>query len=680
MHDPCFEATVAEIRGFDLGDDADLLARLDARLAEGLTVDELLLRGVLLFRAGRADDAVACLEQAIDQGAGRSLTLYLKSCIMREAGRMGEALESLAEAQEAAADGLVPPADLTHAAGLLDWCVGNHADALAAVEKAIALDDAAAFRWLHRGQLLVELGRQDEAERAFDRALLEEQDLDLAMLERAALEARRGRPDAAADWLTKASRLEPGHRRRAAEDPRFAPVRTHAAFVELLPRARPPEQLACLDELAPWMSALRRDPELAALGLVWLGEAESERILRELLAEHERGPLGTMHTEATLRRSRELLATRRAVARGPGSRTRDRVEEPSLVFIDALRPQDGLWLALSASYPPFLWLRVEPRPGGVRRALAEQLSRPRLGRVDMTGRARGFLGQRARFFVPSPYTGGLEPADVVELDRHLSINPFVESASWGSAHDDDPWPDEIPAQPGLTLKLAERQVQVAQQARGHVWSVTRRTRHSRSYLTIEVHHRDIFVAEVRYRPSPHVGVIEAMNAHFGCDYPTDLPVDAVAALLGFQFDGAPDLEAQLGRTTDPEQQAALLYVLSALRHDDLGAWPLWRRHLEHASATVRSTIGDIAVAYNYEALLEEMSLREPEAELRAEIEALLDEGIAVAADDPWDDLGADDMLELDDADVLDEGEDTEELEEGDLVVDDEPERRGGLQR
>jgi hypothetical protein len=221
---------------------------------------------------------------------------------------------------------------------------------------------------------------------------------------------------------------------------------------------------------------------------------------------------------------------------------------------------------------------------------------------------------------------------------------------------------------------------VAQQARGHVWSETRRTRHSRSYLTIEVHHRDVFVAEVRYRPSPHVAVIEAMNAHFGCDYPTDMPVDAVAALLGFQFDGAADLEAELSRATDPEQLSALLYVLSALRHDDLGALPLWRRYLEHPSLDVRSTIGDIAVAYNYEVVLEEMSLREPDPELRAEIEALLDEGLPVPADDPWDDVGSDDTVELDDVELLDEEETTEPLDVRDVEVEAEPGRREGARR
>jgi hypothetical protein len=298
----------------------------------------------------------------------------------------------------------------------------------------------------------------------------------------------------------------------------------------------------------------------------------------------------------------------------------------------------------------------------------------------MPARARGFIGGRGSFFVPSPYGGGLEPATMLELDRHLSMNPFVESAAWGSAYDDDPWPDEIPAQPGLTLRLAERQAQVAQQARGHVWSLTWRTRHSRSYLTIEVHHRDLFVAEVRYRPSPHVGVIEAMNAHFGCDYPTDLPVDAVAALLGFRFDGAADVEAELPRARDPEQLAGLLYVLSALWHDDPGALSIWHRHLEHRAVEVRRAVGDIAIAYNYEVLLEEMSVREPDAALRAEIEAVLDEGIPVAVEDPWADVGQNDTLELEDADVLEDSDDPDVLDERDVMAEGERGARGGTRR
>jgi tetratricopeptide (TPR) repeat protein len=674
MNDPQFEAIVAEIRGFDLGDDAELLARLDARMPE-LSGEQWLLRGVLLHRAGRGADAVQCLERAVAQGHARSQALYLQSCMFRETGEaasMGEALDALKRARQAAAeDGLLSTADLAHARGLLFWRAGNSDAALRWIDQAIKADEHSAARWLHRGQLLAELGRSDDAAEAFDRALTEEQDLDPAMYERAALEADRLDVEATAQWLTKATRLNPSLRSRAADDPRFEAMRGHLARAGLVASTQRAD-LRWLDPLAPWMSALYRDPELERLSvdlsIEWLDEARSQRIGEGLLADHERGPLGTMHTEATLARSRALLATRRAVAMGPTSCTRDGVHEPSLLFVDVQHPDQGLWLALSESYPPFLWIRIEPGADSLRAALAEYFPRPQRTRLDMPGQVRGFIGYRERVLVPSPYAGGLEAAGIAELDRHFAINPFVESAWWGSAHDDDPWPAQIPDQPGLTHKIAARQRLVSEQARGHVWSLTRRTRHSRSYLTIEVHHRDMFVAQLRYQPGSHAEVIEAMNAHFGCDYPTSLPVDAVAALLGFQFDSARDLAAELPQASSAEQLAGLLLVLSALGHGDLGVLELYRRYLDHPESVVRSTLVDIAVAHNHEVLLEEMSLREPEPELRQEIEALLDQGIPMPEDDPYaegeegdpegDSTGS--LLEVDD-------EDTVELEVNDMV-------------
>ncbi|MEM7153956.1 MAG: tetratricopeptide repeat protein [Myxococcota bacterium] len=656
MYDPYFESTIAEIRGLDLGDGAQLLAHLNAGLGEGLSGEEHLLRGVLLLRRGKDDDALECMDLAIDKGHGTSRTHYVRSCMLREAGRLGEALEALEEARDQAEhDKMLSPADLDHAKALLFWRVGSRDDALAQLDRTLEKDSGSAARWLHRGQLLVELGRFGDAEASFDRALVEEQDLDLAMYERAALEAARNDSAAVALWLGKALRLQPEHRNRAISDPRFAKVREADELIGVLSEPLPPD-LRWLDDLSTWMPALRRSPELARLGVRWLGEADAKQISEALDAEYQQGPLGTMHTEPTLARSRELLKTRRAVARGPSSKTREGTDEPSLVFIDVERPHEGLWLALSESYPPFLWIQVDPRPSALELVLAEYFPRPRRTRADLPAMARGFLGYREQFVVPSPYTGGLEPATVIGIDRHFTINPFVESASWGSAYDGDPWPDEIPEQPELTHKLAIRQREVAQQAPGHIWSLTRRTRHSRSYLSIEVHHHDLFVAEARYRPSRHSLVIEAMNDYFGCDYPTDMPVDVVAALLGFQFDGARDLESELEDTEDPEQVAGLLLVISALRHADLGALPLYRSFLAHPDSMVRGTVGDIAMAYNYESLLEEMCLSEPDAAIRADIESVLDDGIPMSDDDPYDDVVEEvsGLIELGDEDIEDE--------------------------
>lgn len=676
MHDPFFDAIVADIRGFDLGDGARLLAELDARLHVGLDGEQWLLRGVLVLQQGRNEEALECFAQASEHGGGDSRTHYLEACVLRDIGRAGEALETLEQVEEAAAtDGLIGPADLHHARGLLFWKVGRLDDALTQVDRAIEHDPGTAARWLHRGQLLAQLGRPDDAAAALERALHEEPDLDEAMYQRAALEASRGDAEAAAQWLDKATRLQPHHHARAAEDSRFGELGRAEPLRVLLG----PEQetdLDWLDELATWMPALRRSPALEHLGIRWLGQAHSDRIGAALQQAYQEGPLGTIHTAATLAHSRSLLARRRAVAQGPCSRTREGVDEPSMLFIDRSRPHEGLWLALSESMPPFLWIRVEPRPASIELQLAEYFPRPRRTRVDLPAVARGFLGYRGRFLVPSPYTGGFEPATILELDRHFTLNPFVESAAWGSAYDDDPWPDEIPKQPDLTHKISLRQREVAEQAPGHVWTLTRRTRHSRSYLSIEVHHRDLFVIEARYRPGRQAAVIEAMNAHFGCDYPGDMPVDVVAALLGFQFDGAGDLQAQLHATDDPEQLAGLLLVISALRHDDLGVLALYREWLAHPDPDVRGTIGEIAVAYNYEGLLEEMCVRETDPQLRSEIEALLDEGIPFEEHDPYaePDAGVDEAaIELMDEDIESAAI---ILEEGDLELADGPLGRG----
>jgi hypothetical protein len=187
----------------------------------------------------------------------------------------------------------------------------------------------------------------------------------------------------------------------------------------------------------------------------------------------------------------------------------------------------------------------------------------------------------------------------------------------------------------LFAKLEQRQREVATAIEERPWSMTWRTRHSRSLLGVELHHDDLVIAVVRYQPSARTDTVARLNAALGCDYPLDLPVDVVAALLGFSFDRASDLAPQLNAPAEPETIAGLLLVLSALRHGDLDAMPLWRHYAGHAHATVRATALNIALAYNYESLLEERSLLEPDPEMRAEIEAALDDGIAPPVWDPY---------------------------------------------
>src|SRR5690606_21930848 len=146
-------------------------------------------------------------------------------------------------------------------------------------------------------------------------------------------------------------------------------------------------------------------------------------------------------TPATLDASRGMLEHCHLIAVGPASATRDRILEPTLFFIDERNPR-SLLLAWSEAYPPFLWVDAGTTTATLLEALSDLFPRPKLKRLDMTRTARGFMGYRLRFGVPSPYSGEIEPANAAELDRHFAVNPFVESASWGSAFVDDPWPDE----------------------------------------------------------------------------------------------------------------------------------------------------------------------------------------------------------------------------------------------
>ena len=66
---------------------------------------------------------------------------------------------------------------------------------------------------------------------------------------------------------------------------------------------------------------------------------------------------------------------------------------------------------------------------------------------------------------------------------------------------------------------------------------------------------------------------------------------------------------------------------------------------------IRETIVNIAVAYNFESLLEERTLLEPDEELRGEIERMLDAGLAPPHWDPYDPIGIEDPFDDDLEDV-----------------------------
>jgi len=654
--DPYFDVAAAELRGFDLGDDADLIATLQAKRdgeENQLSPRDWVLLAILRQRNGDVEDALGCLERAARLGHMVSLTRYLQAQILLDIGRVDEATEAIDLAAEALPkDAHLPEPEMIHARGSIARARDEPEEALVLYRTALKLDGRNPGRWRATAELLLELDHPREARDALLRALEEDPEDHEQLYLLTVANALMGDLEGTEHWLRSLLQHDPHARERAQGDPRIARVEDMRITRLLeLPSA---DDLDWLIQFPPWLAELRETQGIERFGLRWICEAESREFGARLLDAYERGPIGTMHTEATLELSRTQLARCRLVAFGPSFTTRDRIAEPTLLFIDEEHPSH-LLLALSDSYPPFLWIDAGTTTATLLDALSDFFPRPKLKRLDLPQSARGFMGYRLRFGVPSPYSGDIEPANAAELDRHFAVNPFVESASWGSVHHDDPWPDEIPRQPGYVSKIAIRQREVNAQADGAVWSITRRTRHSRSYLSVELHHRDIFIAEVRYRPARHYGVIERMNRHFGSDYPADMPIDAVAALLGFQFDGAEDLSARLDATADPEQIAGLLSVLSALRHSDLGVVRYYRRYMDHPEPVVRATLCNIFAAYNYASMLEEMWVLEPDAEMRLQIEELLDGGISATRFDPYSDYETDEDDEQQDGDLRGSG-------------------------
>jgi tetratricopeptide (TPR) repeat protein len=638
--DPYFDAVTAELRGFDLGDDDELLGELVRRRAQttkAMGFADWMLLGVLMHRAGADEEALSCFEEASAMGTHVPLPRYLQAQLFLDRGQPddAEALLDLAE-EHNEHDPAIPPAELVHARGSAALSRGDTEGALSYYAAALRLDDSSCPRWLDLANLCRALGRLDDACEAAQQATQADPEFEPAYYSLACAAAEAGYDDVALDALQLSFELAPERRHTAFTAPEFEGLREHPGFGPLFEEPSPAEaepDLSWLDVFPTWLQMLRSDPVLTEAGVRWLDGAESEARSQGLRAlyDEQGGPRGVAHTDATLRLSRKQARRARVVARGPASYRRDGTEEVSWFIVDEQEPT-RLFIALTEDYPPFLWLDAGAAQQSVHDTVAEYFPQPVRDRRSLRGKARGFMGYRGRFGVASP-TGDLVPADELGLDHHFALCPFLEPGSWGSAYADDPWPEHVPEQPNSAPHFERRQRETNRQADGAVWSRTRRTRHSRSYLAYELHHEDVFVVDVRYAPSRQTAVVERMNAHFGCDYPRDMPVDVIAALLGFGFDSASDLQNELETTADPQALAGLLSLLSALRHSDLSMFRVFRRYMDHPDAVVRTTLWNVFAAYNFESLLEEAVLIEEDPVVLEQLHGLLDGGIPMLTHD-----------------------------------------------
>ncbi|GLW66773.1 hypothetical protein Arub01_50170 [Actinomadura rubrobrunea] len=375
-----------------------------------------------------------------------------------------------------------------------------------------------------------------------------------------------------------------------------------------------------------WWAALTGDPVGERLGIDWRAPDHWEPA-DELGDGDERvhDASGTMSVEhlddddLRLREGKALVGTGPAAARrGTG------YEVEAAWYLDPSEP-DRLWCALGSFYPAWLWIPVEPTADGVAEALEGVFPRPALRRADLTSFARGFLGFRYEVLVPDVHEGTFVEINGPDLDRYFTLVQFVEPQSWGSAHLDDPLPDDAGLAAPLDMLAADRDSGRKRQRLGRVPSMTWRTLHSRSYLSFEIHTRDIVCAAVRYRPSPkpHQAVVRRLNEEHEESFPVDLPLDVVGALTGFDYCGEDDL-------VDPDELdvdahvAGALRIRAALWHGDLRRTLRLGEYADRPEPELRRRLVEIAGWYNHRWLLQELALTETDPDLLARIEERLD--------------------------------------------------------
>lgn len=384
---------------------------------------------------------------------------------------------------------------------------------------------------------------------------------------------------------------------------------------------------ALRDDPPAWLTALRADPATVHIGLSWL---DDDAVAEAAEEAPERPSDWSRHTPATqqyIRLNRPHLVPV-ATSRHPSRAFAD-ATDTAYWYVDARSPE-RLLFAPDPNYPPFLHVPVGTTAAEVAEVLEGFFPDPLPTRTTFTKVARGFMGYLEHHTVPSPYSGGLEAIDGLTLDRYYTMNVFSHGHSWGSAFPDDPFP----AEPLNMLQMAAFGREALKQDDG-VPSKTWRTAHSGTYVTIEIHKGALLVAEVRYRPSNRPQAVADLNARFGSTFPADLPVDAVGMLLGFDFQTTDMTIADVPTVEDLGERLGALQIALAVTYGDPDGLDRLRPYLRHEDPRFRVHVCNMLLDYNYEFLLEELTLTETEAEIAEQTHGFLNQGIGARHPDTF---------------------------------------------
>lgn len=146
---------------------------------------------------------------------------------------------------------------------------------------------------------------------------------------------------------------------------------------------------------------------------------------------------------------------------------------------------------------------------------------------------------------------------------------------------------------------------------------TYRSKYSRSQISIEVHPEyiglnNVYVFEIRHQPNPYPEIVEALNEKCGTSYPTQLPLDVLGIVMGFNFFTKEKALELLQQQTTPEAISEVLSMLIPLMHDDIGLQSVIRPYLREGSFDGRGSLYNLFIQYNFTYLLEEACFSEPE--------------------------------------------------------------------
>jgi tetratricopeptide (TPR) repeat protein len=385
----------------------------------------------------------------------------------------------------------------------------------------------------------------------------------------------------------------------------------------------------------PALAALRDDAALRELGVRFVGE-EHARDGGDALRKHYQGGegglhLGTLWTTGLWDACRGVAAPLTLIAAGPeipAARVAAGLTHTIRLYADLAAPEH-VWIAPHLGFPAALFTQVPGEPAAVAAAIRVLfLDVPRRAQ-ELSKVARAFMGYLDQLAVPNPYSGEMEEAGPHELERHFNFSPAADPHTWGTAYDDDPWPDVWPSCPPILLAGISRERRA--QRRGAVARITRRTQFSRSHLGFEIHQprgARCYVWHVRYRPNPYPETIARFNAAAGAAYPTDLPADVVAAVVGFEWMTLAEL-APILDGDDLDQAIAAWKLVAGLRHDELAVTGELRRWMAARALDPdqRARLAQLCLDYGWRALLEDLALAEPPGELRDMVLDVLRRGL-----------------------------------------------------